>query len=131
MVVSTGVTWRRLEVASLDELLGAGVFYGAALSDAAVVEGARVFIVGAGNSAGQAAVHLAAAGADVTLVIRAASLGSSMSEYLVRELEQTPGITIRPHTEVVGVNGRTHVTGLTLVATTMARPRTWMPTCST
>ena len=114
VVVSTGVTWRRLEVASLDELLGAGVFYGAALSDAAVVEGARVFIVGAGNSAGQAAVHLAAAGADVTLVVRAASLGSSMSEYLVRELEQTPGITIRPHTEVVGVNGRTHLTGLTL-----------------
>ena len=63
VVVSTGVTWRRLEVASLDELLGAGVFYGAALSDAAVVEGARVFVVGAGNSAGQAAVHLAAAGA--------------------------------------------------------------------
>ena len=71
----TGVTWRRLEVPSLDALLGAGVFYGAALSDAAAVEGARVFIVGAGNSAGQAAVHLAAAGATVTLVVRAASLG--------------------------------------------------------
>ena len=114
MIVSTGVTWRRLEVASLDELLGVGVFYGAAVSDAAVVDGARVFIVGAGNSAGQAAVHLAAAGADVTLVVRGASLGSSMSEYLVRQLEQTPAIAIRLRTEVVGVGGRTHLTCLTL-----------------
>jgi thioredoxin reductase (NADPH) len=114
VVVCTGVTWRRLEVPSLDALLGAGVFYGAAHSDAAAVEGARVFIVGAGNSAGQAAVHLAAAGAAVTLVVRGRNVGSSMSEYLVRELEQTPGIGIRLRTEVVGVGGRTHLTGLTL-----------------
>ena len=91
VVVSTGVIWRRLDVPSIDALLGAGVFYGAARSDAASVEGARVFIVGAGNSAGQAAVHLAAAGAAVTLLVRGASLAASMSDYLVRELEETPG----------------------------------------
>lgn len=114
VVVSTGVTWRRLEIPSLDALLGAGVFYGAALSDAASVDGARVFIVGAGNSAGQAAVQLAAAGGAVTLVVRGASLGSGMSEYLVRELERAPGIAIRLGSEVVGARGRTHLTGLTL-----------------
>ena len=114
VVISPGVTWRRLEVPALDELLGAGVFYGAAVSDAATVDGARVFIVGAGNSAGQAAVHLAAAGASVTLVVRGASLGASMSDYLVRELEGTPTIRVRLRTEVVGVGGRTQLTGLTL-----------------
>ena len=59
-------------------------------------------------------MHLAAAGAAVTLVVRGASLGASMSDYLVRELEETPGIGIRLHTEVVGASGRTHLTGLTL-----------------
>jgi len=78
------------------------------------VSGARVFIVGAGNSAGQAAVHLAAAGAYVTIVHRGASLADSMSEYLVRELEETPAITIRLRSEVVEASGRTHLTGLTL-----------------
>jgi len=114
VVVCTGVTWRRLAVPSLDLLLGAGVFYGAARSDAVAVSGARVFIVGAGNSAGQAAVHLAAAGAYVTIVHRGASLADSMSDYLVRELEETPAITIRLRSEVVEASGRTHLTGLTL-----------------
>jgi thioredoxin reductase (NADPH) len=115
VVVGTGVTWRRLAVPSIDALLGAGVFYGAARSDAVTVEGARVFIVGAGNSAGQAAVHLAAAGAAVKVVVRGQSLAASMSDYLVRELEETPAITIRLHTEVVGADGRTHLTSLTLL----------------
>jgi thioredoxin reductase (NADPH) len=57
VIVATGVSWRRLDVPSLDDLLGAGIFYGAAVSDATAGDGARVFIVGAGNSAGQAAVH--------------------------------------------------------------------------
>jgi thioredoxin reductase (NADPH) len=114
VLVCTGVRWRRLEVTGLDDLLGAGVFYGAALSDSAAVGGARVFIVGAGNSAGQAAAHCAAAGAAVTLVVRGPSLGSSMSDYLVRELERTPAVSIRLGTEVVAVGGRTHLTGITL-----------------
>ena len=113
-IISTGVTWRRLDVPSLEALLGAGVFYGAAVSDAVAVAGARVFIVGAGNSAGQAAVYLAAAGAAVTLVVRGTSLGASMSDYLVEELERTPAIEVRLNTEVVDAAGRTHLTSLTL-----------------
>jgi thioredoxin reductase (NADPH) len=114
VIVATGVTWRRIEIPALDVLLGAGVFYGAALSDAAGAEKTRAFIVGAGNSAGQAAVHLAAAGAAVTLVVRGGDLATSMSDYLVRELEETPTVEIRLHTEVVDAQGRGHLSGLTL-----------------
>jgi thioredoxin reductase (NADPH) len=114
IVLATGVTWRRLDAPGLDDLLGAGVFYGAALSDAAVADGARVFVVGAGNSAGQAAVHLAAAGASVTLVARGASLAASMSDYLIRSLDEAPSITVRLHSEVVAASGRSRLTNLTL-----------------
>ena len=105
VVVATGVSWRRLDVPSLEALHGAGVFYGAAASDAAPVEGADVFIVGAGNSAGQAAVHLARSAATVTLVVRGDRLGASMSDYLVRAARADPNIRIRLRTEVVGARG--------------------------
>jgi thioredoxin reductase (NADPH) len=114
VIVATGVTWRRLEIPSLEALLGAGVYYGAALSDPAAVAGARVFVVGAGNSAGQAALYLAAAGASVTLVVRGDELAASMSDYLVRELEGTPSIAIRTRTEVVDAGGGARLTSLTL-----------------
>jgi thioredoxin reductase (NADPH) len=114
VIVATGVSWRRLDVPSFDKLLGAGVFYGAAISDASADGGARVFIVGAGNSAGQAAVHLAATGAAVTLVVRGDRLGASMSDYLTRELAETPMITIRLRSEVIGVAGRGRLESLTL-----------------
>jgi thioredoxin reductase (NADPH) len=114
VIVATGVTWRRLEVPSLEALLGAGVYYGAALSDPAAVGGARVFVVGAGNSAGQAALNLAAAGASVELVVRGEELAASMSDYLVRELEETPSIGIRTRTEVVDAAGGARLTSLTL-----------------
>jgi thioredoxin reductase (NADPH) len=114
VIVATGVTWRRLAVPSLDALLGSGVFYGAAQSDVGAVAGARAFIVGAGNSAGQAALHLAATGATVTLLVRGEHLGAGMSDYLVRALEKTPDIRIRLRTEVVDAAGGTRLTGLTL-----------------
>jgi thioredoxin reductase (NADPH) len=113
-VIATGVEWRRLDVPGLDDLLGSGVFYGAGLSDPGVATGSPVFIVGAGNSAGQAAVHLAAGGAYVTLVARGASLAASMSDYLVDEVTSAPSISVRLNTEVVGVSGRGRLTGLTL-----------------
>ena len=114
VVVATGVTWRRLGVPTLEGLQGAGVFYGAAASDTSGLEGGKVFIAGAGNSAGQAAVHLARAAASVTLIARGERLGASMSDYLVRELEETPNIRIRLRTEVVDGGGTGRLTGLTL-----------------
>jgi len=113
-IVASGVAWRRLDVPELEPLQGAGVFYGAAAADASAAEGLRVFIVGAGNSAGQGAVHLARAAAEVTLLVRGDHLAASMSDYLVRQLDELPNVRIRLRTEVVGASGSTRLTGLTL-----------------
>jgi thioredoxin reductase (NADPH) len=114
VIVASGVTWRRLSVPALEALQGAGVFYGAASSDAVAIDGAEVFVVGAGNSAGQAAVHLARSAAAVTLVVRGEHLGASMSDYLVRELDETPNIRIRLQTEVIDGGGTGRLRTLTL-----------------
>jgi thioredoxin reductase (NADPH) len=100
-VLAGGVTYRRLGVPAVDALVGMGVFYGSAPSEARSMGGLDVFVLGGGNSAGQAAAHLAAAGARVTVLIRGASITASMSDYLVRELEGA-GVAVRCNTEVVG-----------------------------
>jgi thioredoxin reductase (NADPH) len=105
VIVATGVSWRRLDVPRMDELIGAGVSYGAAVSEAPMAEGQHVHVVGGGNSAGQAALHLARYAASVTLIVRGSSLAASMSEYLTRELTGTSNISIRFHTQVVGIGG--------------------------
>jgi thioredoxin reductase (NADPH) len=114
VIVATGVSWRRLDVPRLDELIGAGVSYGAAVSEAPTVEGQRVHVVGGGNSAGQAALHLARYAASVTLVVRGDSLAASMSEYLCRELANAANISIRFLTSVVGVGGDRRLDALEL-----------------
>ncbi len=114
VVVATGATWNRLGVPALEALQGAGVFYGAAASDATPAEGAAAFVVGAGNSAGQAAVHLARSGASVTLVVRGERLAATMSDYLVSEIAGTPGIDVRLRTEIVGGGGGNRLTSLVL-----------------
>jgi thioredoxin reductase (NADPH) len=105
VVIATGVSWRRLGVPELEGLVGAGVFYGAAGAEARAMLGRHVFVVGAGNSAGQAAMHLSRYAATVTMLIRGATLRTSMSEYLVSELEQTPNVKLRFDTEVIGGGG--------------------------
>ena len=114
VILATGVAWRRLGVPSLEALRGGGVFYGAAASEARAVEGEQVFVVGAGNSAGQAAVHLARWAASVTVLARGDHLGATMSDYLVKELEAIPNIGVRLHTEAVGGQGRNRLEALTL-----------------
>ncbi|NIN11726.1 MAG: FAD-dependent oxidoreductase [Gemmatimonadales bacterium] len=108
VILATGVSWRRLGIPRLEALIGAGVFYGAAGSEAQAMEGQHVCIVGAGNSAGQAATHLAKYAESVTMLVRGDSLAPSMSEYLIKELGQIPNVTVRPCVEVTdGVgNGR-------------------------
>jgi thioredoxin reductase (NADPH) len=100
-----GVRYRRLDVPTLDALTGAGVFYGAAVSEAASVASARVFIVGAGNSAGQAALHLAKYADDVTVLVRGAGLSETMSSYLVRHIAEAANVHVRTHVEVVDGGG--------------------------
>ena len=101
VLIATGIRWRRLGVPRLEALLGAGVFYGGAVSESRAMQDQKVFIVGAGNSAGQAALHLAKHASAVTLLARGDSLTNSMSSYLIRAIESTPNIAVRHRTEVV------------------------------
>jgi thioredoxin reductase (NADPH) len=101
-------------VASLEALVGAGVFYGAASFEAQAMRGEEVFVVGGGNSAGQAAVHLARYAAQVTLVVRRSTLAESMSHYLVQELKATPNIAVRYRNQAVAGHGDGRLTSLTL-----------------
>ncbi len=105
MIAATGMEWRRLEAEGVEELLGCGVYYGAGRSEAAQCGGDPVLVVGAGNSAGQAAMHLANAGAEVTMVVRGDSLAKSMSAYLVARIEEHPLISVRLRSEVEAVEG--------------------------
>jgi thioredoxin reductase (NADPH) len=114
VVVSVGVEYRRLGAAGVDELLGGGVFYGAAVCEAPAMEGKPVFVVGAGNSAGQAAVHLAKYAGHVTMLVRGPSLSSTMSDYLIKEIKASPAITIRLNTQVIGGGGNGRLEHLTL-----------------
>ncbi|HSK91792.1 MAG TPA: FAD-dependent oxidoreductase [Euzebyales bacterium] len=114
VIIATGVTYRTLQGEGLDRLTGAGVYYGAAVSEAPSVTGSRVYVVGGGNSAGQAAVHLARFADQVTLLVRRASLATTMSEYLITQLDRTPNIDVRNRTEVLRCDGVQHLTQLTL-----------------
>jgi len=105
VVVATGMAWRRLGIAELEALLGSGVFYGAAVSESRAMQDQDVFVVGAGNSAGQAALHLAKHARSVTLIVRGESFARSMSDYLVRVVRTTPNVHVRHRTEVVGGGG--------------------------
>lgn len=105
VVLATGVAYRRLDVAGIDALVGAGVHYGSATSTAREMTGRDVSVVGGGNSAGQAAVHLARFAASVTIIVRRAGLAETMSDYLIREIEATPNITVRTRTIVADGGG--------------------------
>jgi thioredoxin reductase (NADPH) len=114
VIIASGVAWRRLGVPPLESLVGAGVFYGAAGAEARAVQGQDVFVVGAGNSAGQASLHLARWAASVTILARGDALGQSMSDYLVQQIERAPNIAVRLHTEVVDGKGGRRLEGLSL-----------------
>jgi thioredoxin reductase (NADPH) len=124
VVVAVGVHYARLAAPGVDELLGAGVFYGAAVSEATAMRGRPVCIVGAGNSAGQAAVHLAKQASQVTLLVRGPSLTKSMSEYLIKEIEAAPSITVRLNTQVTAAGGAGRLEYLTLRDAASPAPET-------
>jgi len=114
VVIATGMAYRRLGIPALDALTGAGVFYGAAASEARAMKDSEVFVVGGANSAGQAAVHLARYAAHVTVLVRGRSLADSMSEYLIREIESAPNIAVRYGIAVTGGAGQSRLEALTL-----------------
>jgi thioredoxin reductase (NADPH) len=105
VVLATGVSYRRLQIPSLEKLAGAGVFYGASISEARALAGEHVHVVGGGNSAGQAALHLARFAREVTLLVRGPSLAKDMSRYLRDEIDAAENIRVRLNTEVVEGRG--------------------------
>jgi thioredoxin reductase len=114
VVITTGATYRRLGVARLEELHGRGVFYGAGVSEAPAMRGRDVFVIGGGNSAGQAAMHLAKWARQVTVVVRAESLAPSMSDYLIREIDAMPNIGVQYQMQVVDGTGDDRLESLVL-----------------
>ncbi len=105
LLVSTGVDYRKLDLPDADRLTGSGIHYGGATTEASFYRGGRVAVQGGGNSAGQAAVHLARFAEHVTVLVRADSLASGMSAYLVDQIGATSNITVRTNVSVVGVHG--------------------------
>jgi thioredoxin reductase (NADPH) len=121
VLVATGVDWRRLDVDGVDRLHHSGVYHGAAASEAPGVEGKDVFIVGAGNSAGQAAMCFAEYARTVTILAWGETLGETMSSYLARRIEEAPNIFFRPHVDVAAVDGDDWLRTITVVDLTTGR----------
>jgi thioredoxin reductase (NADPH) len=114
VIVATGASYRRLGVPGLEALSGSGVFYGAAVSEARAMWDQEVYVVGAGNSAGQAALHLAKYASRVTLLVRGDSLETSMSRYLIKEIDAAQNVDVRLRTRVVEGGGRGRLENIVL-----------------
>jgi thioredoxin reductase (NADPH) len=112
IILATGVSWRRLAIEGFDRLIGKGVYYGAARSEAAGTHGLDVHLIGAGNSAGQAAMYFANHARTVTLVVRGDSLKKGMSHYLIEQLAGKSNVKVQLRSEVVRAHGDTHLTAI-------------------
>ena len=124
VLLATGVSYRRLQAPGLDELTGRGVYYGSALTEATACLDQDVYVVGGANSAGQAALFLSRYAQSVTLLVRGASLEKSMSYYLTKRIADSPSITVRTCTEVIGASGDDHLEKLTLRDTALGTTET-------
>lgn len=114
VILATGVSYRRLSAPGLDDFVGRGVYYGAAVTEAPECRDREVYIVGAANSAGQGAVYLSGYARKVHLVVRGDGLEKSMSHYLIEQIAQIPNIEVHTGTEIVGAEGDDHLERLTL-----------------
>jgi thioredoxin reductase (NADPH) len=115
LVISTGVTVRRLKAPGIKELTAAGVYYGAALTEAAYYRDQPVFVAGGANSAGQAAMFFSRYASKVTMLVRASSLEKGMSQYLVDQIYGTDNIEVLLRTEVVEAHGEDRLEALTII----------------
>jgi len=112
LLFASGVDWRRLDVPGIDDLLGAGVYYGAGPSEALACTGSQVVVVGGGNSAGQAVVRFSRYAQQVTLLVRGRDLGASMSQYLIDHLSAIPNVEVRVRTQVAGLEADDRLRGI-------------------
>jgi thioredoxin reductase (NADPH) len=114
VLFASGVEWRRLDVPGVDDLLGAGVYYGAGPSEALACTGSRVVVVGGGNSAGQAVVRFSRYAKQVTLLVRGRDLGASMSQYLIDHVTAIPTVEVRVRTQVAGLEADDRLRAVTV-----------------
>jgi thioredoxin reductase (NADPH) len=118
VILATGVDWRRLEAEGVERLLGRGVLYGASRTEAPTVVGKDVFIVGGGNSAGQAAMFFSSYANSVTVLVRGAGLKLTMSQYLIEQIKAKANITVEPYTRIVSADGSDTLESITTVTRT-------------
>src|SRR5271155_196737 len=114
LLLAMGVQWRSLDVPGMERLQGAGVYYGGGTSEAIACRGETVYIVGGANSAGQAAMYFSKYAEKVVMLVRGQSLASTMSHYLIQQIEKMPSIEVWPQTTLVEVQGETRLTGITV-----------------
>ena len=114
LLIATGVSYHQLELPNIDKLTGAGVYYGAARSEALSCMNEEVYIVGGANSAGQAAVYIAKYARHVTMLVRSDSLAKSMSKYLIDQILATENISVQSHSIVVEVHGETNLEAISI-----------------
>jgi thioredoxin reductase (NADPH) len=117
MLAATGMMYREHPAAGVAQHTGAGVYYGAATTEAPAFSGRRVFVIGGGNSAGQGAMHLARYAREVNIAIRRETLRDTMSQYLIDQIAATPNIRLRPRTDLERVEGDGHVERVLLRST--------------
>jgi thioredoxin reductase (NADPH) len=117
LVVAAGLDYQRLNIANAEQLTGAGIYYGASLTEVSACENQDVFIVGAGNSAGQAALYLANHAQKVWLLVRGNSIEAKMSQYLVSRIHEHPAIEVKLNTVVTAAHGDDHLEGVTICDT--------------
>jgi thioredoxin reductase (NADPH) len=113
VVIATGAEYRKLALENASRFLGTGIYYAATITEARRCGSAEVIVVGGGNSAGQAAVYLAATCKHVNLLVRANGLADSMSQYLIRRIADTPNITLRTRTEITSLEGEEQLARVT------------------
>jgi thioredoxin reductase (NADPH) len=109
IVIATGAQYRKLPLENLEQFEGTGVYYGATFVEAQLCQGEEVVVVGGGNSAGQAAIFLSQIAKHVHILIRSAHLEDTMSNYLIRRIDQNPAITLHAHTEIIQLEGDGHL----------------------
>jgi thioredoxin reductase (NADPH) len=109
LMIATGVQWRRLDTPGIDRLQGAGVYYGGGATEALSCTGETIYVVGGANSAGQAAMNFSKYAEKVIILVRGPSLGSTMSQYLIDQIQRTPNIQLWSHASVVEAHGDTHL----------------------
>src|SRR5262249_7534490 len=109
VLISTGLSWRKLDVPGVERLSGAGVYYGAAMTEAESCRDQDVFVVGGANSAGQGAVYFARHARKVIMAVRAKGLEASMSQYLIDQIRKIPNIEVWTEAEVVEAHGDKHL----------------------